>query len=83
MDELVPPEILVLLGSGSYLSTACHTGSRVHAIPLALLPEKMPLALLEAEMDRLHKRCRLTHKFTGQFCRCSCHSSQPSGLHGM
>jgi len=83
VSELVPQDVLDLIKEEPYLSTACGTGIRIEAGPYEghrhrglELPEGVTPVLLEAEIRRLHARCRLTHKFTGTGCVCSCHGER-------
>jgi len=69
--EQIPAEVLALLSPRSYLSTACDTARRVDAATIRY-PER---ADLPAWVERLHARCRLTHKFTGTACYCRCHAA--------
>jgi hypothetical protein len=68
--EQLPDHLLALLDIPPYTSTACEAAS--------LLAWQMPkLKHRRAELgdhaDRLHSRCRLQNKFTGQPCSCPCH----------
>lgn len=67
--EQLPDEVLALLSPRSYLSTACDTARRIDAATIRH-PEN---ADLPAWVERLHARCRLNHKFTGEPCNCRCH----------
>jgi hypothetical protein len=74
--EVLPADQLAAIGhlTELYVSTACDTASSCHraAVPRQGLDDAKA-AELEAVADRLHSRCRLTHKFTGQKCVCWCH----------
>lgn len=76
MSEVLPAEVVALLGPIPYLSTACQT-----AVALARCTDpRLPGALAAAGLPSVagvvaahHLRCRLTHKFTGAPCTCGCH----------
>jgi hypothetical protein len=56
-----------------YLSTACQTADVV----ARQATYRHPLHdELRAHAERLHDRCRLNHKFTGQLCACGCHDHE-------
>jgi len=67
--EQLPGDILELLAHRTYLSTACET-ARLLDGAIIRNPER---ADLPGHRDRLHQRCRLNQKFTGQPCSCPCH----------
>ncbi|MEW1754124.1 hypothetical protein [Streptomyces angustmyceticus] len=66
-SELLPAEILAAIDVPPYLSTACDTALRVE-------PADVPDATGWAR--RLHARCRLSNKFTGAPCPCTCHDKE-------
>lgn len=70
--EQLPAEVLALIDQSDYLSTACETAFRVERASNRGRSAG-PRALLAGWVDRLHDRCRLRHKFTGQPCACPCH----------
>jgi hypothetical protein len=70
-SEQLPDEVLALLSPRIYLSTACETARRVDAATIRH-PER---ADLPDWVERLHNRCRLTHKYTGTACYCRCHTA--------
>lgn len=65
----LPDEVRSTLSPYPYLSAACETGRRVDAATIRH-PER---ADLPAWVERLHRQCPLTHKFTGDPCNCRCH----------
>jgi hypothetical protein len=86
-SELVSQAVLDLLGFTSYMSTACDIAYLIEAGPYSnnrhwgrKLPEGVTSGLLESEIRRLHRRCKLTHKFTGRGCVCLCHGSNVTGV---
>jgi hypothetical protein len=89
-SELVPQAVLGLLGFTSYMSTACDTAYLIEAGPYtsnrhrgSKLPEGVTPELLESEIRRLHRRCKLTHKFTGRSCVCACHGNNGNLVTGV
>lgn len=73
--EQLPPAVLALLPTHPYLSTACDTADAV----ACTATNRHPLHdELRAHAERLHARCRLNHKFTGQLCTCGCHETAPA-----
>jgi hypothetical protein len=61
-----------------YLSTACQTADVVACAacyPRSGVPRPQYDELRE-HAERLHNRCRLNHKFTGQLCVCGCHPTE-------
>lgn len=68
-DQL-PAHILNLIATTPYLSTACQTASSLSAATTAH-PDRADE--LRQWRDRMHQRCRLNHKYTGQRCVCRCH----------
>lgn len=71
--EQLPPAVLALLPIHPYLSTACQTADAVAITAVRGLPLYDEL---RAHAERLHGRCRLNHKFTGQLCTCGCHGAE-------
>ena len=67
--EQLPDDVLALLSRRTYLSTACET-ARLVSGAIIRRPERTDLP---GHRDRLHQRCRLNNKFTGQPCSCPCH----------
>ena len=69
--EQLPEHLLAAINSvlGKYYSTACHTATAYRHADLA--------EELRAESKRLHSRCRINQKFTGQLCVCGCHEEAP------
>lgn len=62
--DLIRPELPF------YLSTACSTGQLL----AAAIPDHPGHAHeLDTWLHRMHQRCRLNMKFTGQLCCCDCH----------
>lgn len=75
--EQLPDHLLAGISSvlGKYYSTACHTATACQAAAYRhgdLADE------LRVEAERLHSRCRLNQKFTGQLCVCGCHPAAPA-----
>jgi hypothetical protein len=69
--EQLPAEILALIEPDlpNYLSTACSTGQLLDCdLDQPHASERNTWA------ERMHQRCRLNHKFTGQLCCCDCHN---------
>ncbi|MEU3283364.1 hypothetical protein, partial [Streptomyces antibioticus] len=60
--EQLPPAVLAAIRPGPYLSTACHAAF--------LCETSEPSDVLAAWPQRLHARCRINNKFTGQNCIC-------------
>ena len=74
--EQLPNHLLALIEPAPYLSTACQTADLLACaacFPGSGVPRPQYDELLE-HAERLHQRCRLNHKFTGQSCACPCHS---------
>lgn len=68
--EQLPAEILYLIDVPPYLSTACELAG-ILATAASIHPEQArELAVWQV---RLHARCRINNKFTGQLCTCRCH----------
>lgn len=67
--EQLPVDILALLTPRTYLSTACETARLIDGA-IIRNPGRDDLPELR---DRMHGRCRLSHKFTGATCNCPCH----------
>lgn len=68
--EQLPDHLLATIDIPPYTSTACQTADLL----AEAIPGRLDLAgeLIE-HAGRLHTRCRLNNKFTGQLCACSCH----------
>lgn len=76
MSEVLPVEVVALLGSVPYLSTACRTAAALAGCTDPRLPGALAAAGLPSVAGVVaahHLRCRLTHKFTGTGCSCDCH----------
>lgn len=69
-SEQLPADVLALLRPRGYLSTACDAARRVD-IATIQHPDN---ADLPAWVERLHARCRLNNKYTGERCHCRCHT---------
>jgi hypothetical protein len=85
--EQLPADVLALLPDHRYTSTACQTGHLLESDVYGRarhwglkLPDTVTVADLEEQIRRLHKWCRLNHKFTGQLCVCNCHSDRVVGV---
>jgi hypothetical protein len=85
--ERLPADILALLPIRDYTSTACQTGHLLESDVYGRarhwglkLPDLVSLADLEEQVRRMHKRCRLNHKFTGNLCICYCHTDRAVGV---
>lgn len=73
--EQLPDSILAAIDVPPYTSTACHAADQCSAA----IPERLEVAdELGQWADRLHARCRINNKFTGQLCACGCHQAQPA-----
>lgn len=72
--EQLPTHLLALIRDRlpDYLSTACQTADLLACFPGSGVPRPQYDELRE-HAERLHQRCRLNHKFTGQLCACGCH----------
>lgn len=72
--EQLPDHLLDAIAGvlGKYLSTACHTAT---ACTAAAYRNDGLADKLRTEATRLHSRCRLNQKFTGQQCVCDCHEA--------
>lgn len=70
--EQLPDDLLALIRGGlpDYTSTACVTAD---ALAVAVHWSHPRLEELREHAERLHNRCRLNQKFTGQLCACGCH----------
>lgn len=68
--EQLAGDLLAVIILPPYLSTACQTAGALAgaAVGQARLADR-----LVEESGRLHSRCRLNHKFSGQICVCGCH----------
>lgn len=71
--EQLPADVLALLDTRHYLSTACETARLVKGA-IIRNPDRNDLP---GWRDRMHARCRLNHKFTGVLCGCPCHEEKP------
>jgi len=69
----------------TYLSTACEVGGQLanieedfdfHGLPLS--DPDAAMVQLSVWIPAMHNRCRLTNKFTGAACSCSCHQESAS-----
>lgn len=70
--EQLPDHLLAAINIPPYTSTACQTADLL----AETIPSRLDLAdELGVEADRLHTRCRLNQKFTGQLCVCGCHTA--------
>lgn len=68
-QEQLPADVLALLPTHPYLSTACDTAMLLDAAHV----KQSAREDLAEHADRMHDRCRLNHKFTGANCICRCH----------
>lgn len=78
--EQLPDHILDLIRDRlpDYLSTACQTADTVACAacyPGSGVPRPQYDEIRE-HAERLHERCRLNNKFTGQLCVCGCHPTE-------
>lgn len=78
--EQLPDHLLDLIRNrlSDYLSTACQTADAVAcsaAYPGSGVPRPRYDEIRE-RAERLHQRCRLNNKFTGQLCVCGCHGAE-------
>lgn len=74
--EQLPDDLLTAISAvlGKYYSTACHTATACQA---AAYQHTELADELRKQAERLHSRCRLNQKFTGQLCVCGCHDPKP------
>lgn len=73
--EQLPNKLLALIATDPYLSTSCQTAQRLEEAATALSAGGSGDVIeLMAWAQRMHARCRLNNKFTGQLCVCPCHS---------
>jgi hypothetical protein len=74
--EQLPDHLLTLIQPHlpNYLSTACSTGQLLNCDL-----DQPHASEREAWAERMHQRCRLNHKFTGQLCCCDCHQDRAEG----
>lgn len=71
--EQLPDHLLAAIDIPPYTSTACQTADLLSEA----IPGRLDLAEeLGEQADRLHARCRLNQKFTGQLCDCGCHTTK-------
>lgn len=68
--EQLPAHVLALIDVPPYLSTACETAG---ALETAACVHRAQADELAVWQERLHARCRINNKFTGQLCGCGCH----------
>lgn len=70
--EQLPDHLLAAIDIPPYTSTACQTADLLSEA----IPDRLDLTkeLIE-QANRLHSRCRLNQKFTGQLCACGCHDA--------
>lgn len=68
--EQLPDSILALIDVRPYTSTACETAADL-AQAAASHPDRA--GELASWVDRMHARCRINQKYTGQLCDCRCH----------
>lgn len=75
--EQLPDHLLDLIRGGmpDYTSTACVTADALAVAVHWSHPRRAELGQWAA---RMHARCRLNHKFTGQLCTCGCHETAPA-----
>jgi len=69
--EQLPNHVLALIEVPSYLSTACETAGAIEA---AVGTHHTQAGELAVWRERLHARCRINNKYTGQLCVCGCHT---------
>ncbi|MET9073906.1 hypothetical protein ABZX95_17400 [Streptomyces sp. NPDC004232] len=73
--EQLPDSILAAIDVPPYTSTACQAADQCSVA----IPERLEVSdELGQWADRLHARCRINNKFTGQLCACGCHQAQPA-----
>ena len=75
--EQLPDAMLALIRDRmpDYLSTACQTADTLACAacyPGSGVPRPQYDEIRE-HAERLHERCRINQKFTGQLCACGCH----------
>lgn len=70
--EQLPDHLLALIDPPDYLSTACGTADCLTA---AISEHPEHADELSMWLHRMHTRCRLNMKFTGQLCCCPCHTA--------
>ncbi|MWA08803.1 hypothetical protein [Streptomyces sp. BA2] len=68
--EQLPDDVLALIETRPYTSTACETAG---LLTEAGAVHTYRAGELEAWADRMHQRCRRNQKFTGRLCDCTCH----------
>lgn len=75
--EQLPDEILTLISLPDYVSTACETALLLEdaAIKAAREERDQDVNRLMEWASRLHRRCRINHKFTGVTCSCNHHQA--------
>lgn len=71
--EQLPDGILARIVVPDYESTACQTG---RALDVEKIYAHGGDPELEQWSSRMHARCRLNNKFTGQLCECRCHAKE-------
>ena len=72
--EQLPDRLLALIDVPPYLSTACQTARECERAVDVHSEHGQDLRQAAA---RLHARCRINNKFTGQLCICGCHEETP------
>ncbi|MFE3491165.1 hypothetical protein [Streptomyces griseus] len=70
--EQLPADVLALIDTRHYLSTACETGRLLNEA----ITRNRDRGDLPGWRNRMHARCRLNHKFTGVPCGCPCHEEK-------
>lgn len=78
--EQLPDHLLALIRDRlpDYTSTACQTADTLACAacyPGSGVPRPQYDEIRE-HAERLHSRCRLNNKFTGQLCACGCHPEE-------
>lgn len=73
--EQLPDEVLTRIRRNltDYTSTACGLD---RALVETMADNPDTVAELKPWRERMHNRCRLNHKFTGQQCGCWCHETE-------
>jgi len=79
-DEQLPAHMLDLLQVGcsmTYLSTACEAAQQLTYAQASIVAHDTHITIISQQAgvwsETMHNRCRLTNKFTGVPCSCSCH----------
>ncbi|GGV46002.1 hypothetical protein [Streptomyces spectabilis] len=68
--EQLPDHLLALIDVPLYVSTACEAADRLTE---AITVHPGHADELRQWSDRMHARCRINNKYTGQLCRYPCH----------